>query len=119
MKVAATSGNSGPATAGSKGLNSGPLLMSCSSCHRALREPRINEFTAGCGSCRARALAAIGAHEESRDSGRMTPQYRGALDKLFGDGWQVGNQLTKDWATRMGQADQPEVIAVRPPRRNK
>lgn len=73
----------------------------CSACTTALRTPRINEFTMGCGSCKARALAGTGAHLESAEAGKLTAQYRGALDALFGEGWRAGADEVKAWAGRM------------------
>ena len=71
--------------------------MMCTACAEAESDPP-------CPSCYARALAAIGAHEESRNAGKMTAQYRDALGTLFGEGWKAGNAEVKRWATLMGQS---------------
>ncbi len=80
--------------------------MSCAACVTAERNnPRMNEFTVGCTSCVARALAATGAHEASEAAGKMTADYRDALAKLFGDGWKEGNEAVKQWAKRLKGAN--------------
>lgn len=74
--------------------------MACDSCIAAELAPRANDFTAGCDSCKARALAVTGAHEESQRAGKLTAQYTGALKTLFGDAWKAGNEAVKAWAAK-------------------
>lgn len=80
-------------------------MSACSSCSAAMTAPRSNEFAVGCTSCCARALAAIGAHQESQTLGRLTGQYEGALKTLFGDDYKDGHEQTKAWASRIAQHD--------------
>lgn len=75
--------------------------MSCTACSIAMTKPRIDLFTVGCVSCKARALAATGAHEESAEAKKITPAYKAALEAMFGDDWQAGAAQTKEWAGRM------------------
>lgn len=75
--------------------------MTCPSCDQAMQQPKSAQFTPGCESCMARALAVTGAHSESQQSGRMTEQYRTALKKCFGEDWQRGHESVKEWAGRM------------------
>jgi hypothetical protein len=77
--------------------------MTCPSCERAENDPRCDEFTAGCVSCKARALAATGAHLESAEAKQMTLHYASVLKSMFGDGWKEGNTLVKAWAAKMDQ----------------
>lgn len=66
-----------------------------------MQQPKSAQFTPGCESCMARALAVTGAHFESQQAGRMTEQYRTALEKCFGDGWKAGHEAVKEWGARM------------------
>ena len=77
--------------------------MTCPACTEALRKPRVNDFTLGCHSCKARALACTGAHLESSVAGKLTLSYRGVLEALFGEGWRAGGDEVKVWAARMKQ----------------
>ena len=72
--------------------------MTCKSCQLAQRTPRSAEFTAGCMSCKARALAGIGGHLASKEAGRVLPNYRDTLERLFGADWTQGAQMVKEWA---------------------
>ena len=78
--------------------------MSCADCDRAKVNPTRDAFTAHCEGCKARALAAIGAHIESQALKVITPQYRTALEKVFGERWKQGAELTKQWAERIEAA---------------
>lgn len=66
--------------------------------------PRSAEFTCGCSSCDARALAATGAHEESARVEHITDAYRAALVTLFGTEWAAGHAQVKTWGARMRRA---------------
>lgn len=77
----------------------------CQQCADAIADPRSEQFRAGCEGCTARALAATGAHLESKKLGRMTPVYRGALDKLFGDRAADGHKAVMEWAGRVSAWD--------------
>ena len=80
----------------------------CADCQAAESAPRSDAFTAGCMSCSARALAAIGAHLESRDAKQMTVHYLSVLKQIFGEGWKDGAALVKVWAERI---DKPRKSA--------
>jgi hypothetical protein len=77
--------------------------MTCAICIEAQSQPRSATFAPGCESCQARALAVIGAHEESAAAGSMTEQYRTALGQVFGERWKQGHELVKEWAGRLRQ----------------
>ncbi len=72
--------------------------MTCPACKAATTEPTTALAQAGCDSCLSRMLAATGAHLESAVAKRMTAQYRGALETLFGERWAQGNVEVKRWA---------------------
>lgn len=78
--------------------------MTCAACTLALRDPRRNDFTVGCTSCKARALAATGGHEASEQAGRMTDDYKFALKQLFGDDWKLGHTEVTRWSSALKSA---------------
>jgi len=78
--------------------------MSCRACTDALADPRRDDYAARCDGCLARALAAIGGHIESVEAGAVTPQYRRALEKLFGDRWRAGDAEVRVWGDRITAA---------------
>lgn len=76
--------------------------MGCPACAAAESTPNRDGFEQDCCGCKARALAATGAHLESAERGGITPQYREALEKLFGaDAWREGHELVKGWAIKI------------------
>ena len=75
--------------------------MTCADCQAAESAPRSDAFTAGCMSCSARALAAIGAHLESAEQKRMTIHYISVLKSMFGDGWKQGAEMVKAWGEKI------------------
>ena len=58
-------------------------------------------FEAGCFSCQARAVAAIGAHSESERLKKMTPEYQCVLKTLFGDNIKDANEKVKEWGAAL------------------
>lgn len=80
-------------------------MSMCQQCADAMTDPRSEQFSAGCEGCTARALAATGAHLESKRAGRMTAVYRGALDKLFGARAADGHKAVIGWANRIAAWD--------------
>ena len=75
--------------------------MICSSCALAQSEPASDVYTAGCTSCKARALAAVGAHVDSQKIGSITPKFRQVLEDVFGDEWKAHATAVKDWGQRI------------------
>lgn len=75
--------------------------MTCRSCAIAEAQPNAAQFSPGCDNCTARALAVTGAHLESEDIGYMTPQYRTALDKCFGEAWKQWHEVVKEWGAKV------------------
>ena len=73
----------------------------CADCQAAESAPRSDAFTAGCMSCKGRALAAIGAHLESRDAKQMTVHYMSVLKRIFGDNWKEGAAMVKAWGEKI------------------
>jgi hypothetical protein len=76
-------------------------VIGCPACAAAESTPNRDGLERDCRGCTARALAATGAHLESEQRGGITPQYRAALEKLFGAGWREGHELVKGWACKL------------------
>lgn len=70
-------------------------MNDCPSCTEALRNPRADTFTSGCMSCQARALAVTRAD--------LIDDYKGAVQKVFGDQHKQGHALVKEWLQRVKQ----------------
>ena len=68
----------------------------CPACTAAEQHPTREEFAAGCISCAARALAVTRAD--------LLEDYRGAVQRLFGDQAKAGHELVKRWLARVKQA---------------
>lgn len=72
----------------------------CQACEAAERSPTSGEYRAHCDGCKARAIAnGTELWEASRD-GRITPRYRAALERVFGERWKQGHEMVKRWASR-------------------
>lgn len=69
--------------------------MTCPSCTEALCNPRADTFTSGGMSCEARALAVTRAD--------LIEDYRGAVERVFGDRSKEGHKLVKEWLQRVEQ----------------
>ena len=87
--------------------------MSCHACATSKADPMNDRhWRNGCGGCKARALAATGAHIESSSIGAMTPQYRQVLEKMFGDQWERGAADVAEWAALIEAAARRARAAV-------
>lgn len=57
-------------------------------------------------------LAAIGAHLESQELKTMTPQFKGALEKLFGEKWKERATETKEWGALMDATTKRKAVTA-------
>lgn len=57
--------------------------MSCPDCDNAKLHPLSGRFTYGCNGCASRQLARMPAFHEAAKSGRLTPNYRLALQQFL------------------------------------
>lgn len=65
-------------------------------------DPFSGAMHAGCQECSARGLAQCVARHQSREAGEVTPEYRAALEGVFGPAlWEAGIQRVKEWAGRI------------------
>lgn len=76
-------------------------MTDCKFCHDAESAPRSDAFGNGCMSCSARAIAAIGAHLESREAKQMTVHYLSVLRSMFGENWKEGAEMVKAWGEKI------------------
>ena len=76
----------------------------CDACDNAQRQPLWGGFQAQCLDCMARMLAHSQPFGQSRKAGKMTPEYRRALEVVFGTEWEKWHQITKTWAELIDQA---------------
>lgn len=74
--------------------------MTCRHCEAAERNPHSGLYSSHCDGCKARAIAnGTELWEASRD-GQITPRYRAALEKVFGERWKQGHERVKHWLNR-------------------
>ena len=66
--------------------------MSCEHCASAQKDADWAGYQARCRGCQVRALANGPAFFESARAHKITPAYRGALEKLFGADWQASHR---------------------------
>jgi hypothetical protein len=76
-------------------------MTQCDCCAVAQVNPRTGLFRKDCQECRARALAQGMEFFLSQRAGRMTPEYRAALDEGFKDDAAGGHDRVKAWARRI------------------
>ena len=68
--------------------------MSCKDCTEA-ESKSWHGFSARCRGCHIRSLATCLPFFQSQQCSQITPAYRAALQKLFGDSWQEGHTEVK------------------------
>lgn len=78
--------------------------MSCPACAAAASDPTVDIWRNGCYSCQTRAFAALGSHIESQQIGALTPSYRNALERVFGERWKEAHQSVKAWGEKIKAA---------------
>jgi hypothetical protein len=73
--------------------------MTCEACEDArARRHGGARIVAGCMGCIAREVARGPQFFAACKEGRITPDYKKLLKHYFGDEWQRGHQLVKEWA---------------------
>lgn len=70
-------------------------MNDCPQCSDAMRNPTWHLFKVGCMSCEARALAVTRAD--------LVEDYRGAVERVFGERAKEGHRLVKEWVQRVKQ----------------
>ncbi len=71
--------------------------MNCTPCDIAEKDRKSGLYSASCDRCKARAISNGLELWEAQRCGKITPGYRDALKKVFGERWKDGHQLVKDW----------------------
>lgn len=78
--------------------------MTCAACQAAESDPNSGHYRADCLECAARALSYGPQHFEAKCAGKITPAYRDALARVFGeDGMKAGHERVKAWAKRRAE----------------
>jgi hypothetical protein len=72
----------------------------CRQCEIAERKPNSWLYSASCDGCKARAIANGTELWEASREGHITPRYRAALERVFGERWKQGHEQVKRWASR-------------------
>ncbi len=72
--------------------------MTCPDCTQA--ESRAwHGYRSGCTGCRARAMSESPEFHTATRAGQITPGYRDAMRRVFGQEWQAHHEAVKHWAT--------------------
>lgn len=71
--------------------------MTCPSCEAAIQNPASGLLHAGCPGCMACSLAKGPEWAAARAASAMPPQYRTALQRVFGKDWREGHERVKHW----------------------
>lgn len=69
----------------------------CQACEAAERSPNTGLYNAHCDGCKARAIARGTELWEASLAGKITPRYRDALERVFGERWRQGHDMVKRW----------------------
>ena len=75
--------------------------MTCHACAIAATNPRTSHYRGDCIECQTRSLANGPEHHASREGRRITPEYRHALDTLFGKDLEAGHKAVKAWVEKI------------------
>lgn len=75
--------------------------MICHQCISAERDPQIGVFNSYCKECTARHLAQGLEFWNSQRAGRLTLEYRVALERSFGTEWELWHGRVKSWAKKL------------------
>lgn len=80
------------------------MTQHCRSCAAAVDNPLTGLYDSGCVFCSARQLAHGIEYTRACAAGKLLPEYRDALQAVFGDEWEAGHRLVKDFARRIDEA---------------
>lgn len=78
--------------------------MDCESCASADANPLSPLYAASCSECQARSLAHSPQRFDAIQAGVITPDYRSALQRTFGEAWKEGAAKVKAWAEKIDAA---------------
>lgn len=76
-------------------------MNACVGCRLAESDPHTHVVYMACRSCDARSLATWPEFRESVAAECITPAYRSALQRVFGQGWKEAHTEVRRWAERM------------------
>lgn len=75
--------------------------MTCEACQAAEKNPSTGRYHADCPECKARAVAHGREAFDASAAGKMTSEYKQALQRLFGDDWEAGHLRVKAWKRKI------------------
>lgn len=73
----------------------------CEACQAAEKNPQTGRYSAHCDGCKARAVAHGRKAFDASAAGKMTPEYKQVLQRVFGDDWEAGHLRVKAWQKRI------------------
>lgn len=75
--------------------------MTCPNCTKAAVRADWPGYTANCRECLARGIANGPEFWRSRQDGTLRPEYKAALQTIWGDDWKAGHEAVKRAAARL------------------
>ena len=71
--------------------------MTCEACETARADRSSGLYHADCEGCESRALARSPMYFAAAKANAITPAYRDALQRVFGERWREGHAAVKAW----------------------
>lgn len=75
--------------------------MTCQSCQSAGQNPLSGLYHSDCDGCKVRAVANGRELFDASKAGKITPEYRRALQGFFGDDWEAAHLRVKAWREKL------------------
>lgn len=76
-------------------------MADCEGCTAAESNPLSGLVLAHCNECAARSIAKSHPYWVAMRADAMTPDYRSALQLIFGADWQNGHTMARAWADKL------------------
>lgn len=76
---------------------------SCEACNTAEQNPLSGLYYTKCKDCSVRHLSRSLSYWKAKQAGKMLPEYKQALEAVFGSEWQEWHKMVKNVETTYGQ----------------
>lgn len=71
--------------------------MICPACESAEQNPHSGLYQSECEGCKIRAIAQGKELFNASKAGKITPEYKQALQRMFGDDWEAAHLRVRAW----------------------
>lgn len=83
--------------------------MDCEGCEAASKNKDSGLYLTSCQECSVRHLSRSLSYWKAKQAGKMTKDYKQALEAVFGDEWQDGHKLVKNVESTYRQTPQSQT----------